>query len=136
MTGISKEVQAHLIQMATKAREHAYAPYSHYKVGAAVLLPDGSIQSGCNVENASYGLTICAERVAYSAAVARGIRDFVAIAVVTSSDEVVAPCGACRQFMAEFNGEIPVIMTNLKGEIKVMSLGELLPLQFGPDSLP
>src|SRR5690349_14473180 len=108
MTVINAEVKERLVQMAAQVRENAYAPYSNYRVGAAVLMADGSIETGINVENASYGLSICAERVAFTTAIAKGKRNFAAIAVVTSSDEAAAPCGACRQFMSEFNGELLV----------------------------
>lgn len=130
MSLIAKEVQEKLVHMAEKARENAYAPYSNYRVGVAVLLADGSIQTGCNIENASYGASICAERVAYGAAIASGKRDFVAIAIVNSSEVPGSPCGICRQFMAEFNGKIPVIMANDKGALRSATLDELLPLQF------
>lgn len=135
MSLIAKEVQEKLVHMAEKARENAYAPYSNYRVGVAVLLADGSIQTGCNVENASYGASICAERVAYCAAIAGGKRDFVALALVTSSEIPVAPCGVCRQFMSEFNSKIPVFMANDKGESRVATLDELLPLQFSKADL-
>jgi len=135
MSLIAKEVQEKLVQMAQKARGNAYAPYSNYRVGVAVLLADGSIQTGCNVENASYGASICGERVAYCAAIANGKLDFVAVALVTSAEALGTPCGVCRQFMSEFNGKIPVIMANDKGESRVATLDELLPLQFGKAEL-
>lgn len=130
MTVISAEIKERLVQLASQVRENAYAPYSKYRVGAAVLLADGSIETGINVENASYGLSICAERVALTTAVAKGKRDFAAIAVVTSSDEAASPCGACRQFMSEFNPELLVIMANDKGATKTVTLDKLLPMQF------
>ena len=136
MTGISKEVQERLIAAADKVRENAYAPYSGYRVGAAFLMADGSIEVGCNVENASYGLAICAERTAFVSAIAKGKKDFVAGAVIVSSDQVGAPCGACRQFMSEFNGSLPLILATDKGKVKVTNLGELLPMQFDRSYLP
>src|SRR5688572_419066 len=101
MTKISEQIQREMIEAASKVRENAYAPYSNYNVGAAFLMDDGSLEVGCNVENASYGLAICAERVAMTQAIAKGKRGFTALAVVTSSKDPAAPCGACRQFMAE-----------------------------------
>ena len=123
-----------LIEMAKKARDNAYAPYSNFKVGAALLTEDGEIFTGANVENASYGLSICAERVAVFKAVSEGKRKFKAIAVVADTEKPTPPCGACRQVLAEF-GDIEVIMANLKGDVKVMKLSELLPEAFTPEDL-
>ena len=117
-----------LITRASEARTHAYAPYSHYTVGAALLTTHKKIVVGCNVENASYGLTICAERGAIMAAVAQGQRDFQAIAVVTGNGG--SPCGACRQFIAEFGGEIVVIISDAAGQFRMMTAAELLPDSF------
>src|SRR3990170_8629364 len=99
-----------LIQAALDAQQRAFCPYSNFPVGAAIRTASGKIYQGVNVENASYGLTICAERVAASAAVAAGDRDFAAIAVVTRGG--VSPCGACRQFLAEFNPNLPIVMVD------------------------
>jgi len=115
-----------LIAEAKMAREKAYAPYSNFKVGAAVLTSNGKIFSGCNIENSSYGLSICAERVAIFNAVSSGYREFTEIAVVTDSDTPSSPCGACRQVIFEFGDDIEVIMANLKGDIKIMKIDELL----------
>ena len=123
-----------LIEMAKKARDNAYAPYSNFKVGAALLTEDGEIFTGANVENASYGLSICAERVAVFKAVSEGKRKLKAIAVVADTEKPTPPCGACRQVLAEF-GDIEVIMANLKGDVKVMKLSELLPEAFTPEDL-
>jgi cytidine deaminase len=123
-----------LVEIAKKARENAYAPYSKFKVGAAILTEDGRIFTGVNVENASYGLSICAERVAVFKAVSEGYRKFKAIAVVADTDNPTPPCGACRQVLAEF-GNIDVIMANLKGDVKIMKLSELLPEAFTPEDL-
>ncbi|WP_196595651.1 cytidine deaminase [Pectinatus frisingensis] len=118
-----------LIEAAKKAREFSYSPYSKFKVGAAVLAKSGKIYSGCNIENASYGITNCAERTAIFKAVSAGEREFTALAVIADADGPVAPCGACRQVIAEFNiGQI--IMANLKGNIKIVTLEELLPFSF------
>ena len=115
-----------LIESAIGARLAAYAPYSHFQVGAALLSEDGETFTGCNVENLSYGLTICAERNAIGSAVAAGRQKFVAIAVAADSDLPISPCGACRQVMCEF-GDFPVLLANLRGEVVESSVGELLP---------
>ena len=118
-----------LLQAAKEARLRAYAPYSHFPVGAAVQTAGGKIYTGCNIENASYGLTNCAERTAIFAAVAAGEQELQAIAVIANTPEPTAPCGACRQVMAEF-GIQTVIMANTKGDTHVMSLKDLLPYSF------
>ncbi|MGC8781901.1 MAG: cytidine deaminase [Anaerolineae bacterium] len=125
---------AALTAAARAARRHAYAPYSHFQVGAALLAADGTIYAGCNVENASYGLTICAERNAVAHAVASGARDFVAIVVATANG--VTPCGACRQVLAEFNPQLTVILVDEAGQQRVYSLAELLPAAFASNQLP
>lgn len=118
-----------LYEAAKKAREHAYIPYSHFAVGAAVRASDGRIFTGCNIENASYGLTICAERNAIFAAVKEGVREFAALCVTADTPEPVSPCGACRQVMAEF--KIPVVwLTNLKGDCRKTTVEDLLPYSF------
>ena len=109
------ECYAELIKEAGKARENAYAPYSGFKVGAAILGQDGVIFTGCNVENASYGLSVCAERAAVCKAVCAGTASFEAIAVVTPTDDPASPCGACRQVLAEFSPEMKVVLAN-RGE--------------------
>lgn len=114
-----------LIAAAWEAREHAYAPYSNFRVGAALLAKNGQVFLGCNVENISYGLTNCAERVAIGAAVSQGVRNFEKVVVVADTTEPVSPCGACRQVLAEF-GVTTVILTNRSGSIE-FSLEELLP---------
>ena len=123
-----------LMDCAIKARENAYSPYSHFAVGAALLCEDGTIYEGCNIENASYGLTNCAERTAIFKAVSEGHTKFKALAVVADTEGPCAPCGACRQVISEF--EIPqIILANLKGNYRVVDLDELLPFRFGADSL-
>ena len=123
-----------LMDCAIKARENAYSPYSHFAVGAALLCEDGTLYEGCNIENASYGLTNCAERTAIFKAVSEGHIKFKALAVVADTEGPCAPCGACRQVISEF--DIPqIILANLKGNYKVVSLDELLPFRFGADSL-
>ncbi len=119
-----------LINMALEAREKAYVPYSKFKVGAALTTKDGRIFTGCNVENASYGLTCCAERTAIFKAVSEGYKEFDAIAVVADVPGLCSPCGACRQVLAEFGGHTKVHMGNLKGEYKTATVDELLPGSF------
>lgn len=118
-----------LMDCAIKARENAYSPYSHFAVGAALLCEDGTLFEGCNIENASYGLTNCAERTAIFKAVSEGHIKFKALAVFADTKGPCAPCGACRQVMAEF--KIPlIIMGNLMGNIKIVTIEELLPFSF------
>ena len=118
-----------LLNAALSARERAYAPYSRFLVGAAVLAKSGKIYTGCNIENASYGLTVCAERNALFSAVGAGEREFTALCVVGDTEAPISPCGACRQVMAEF--KIPrIILANLKGDVKEYTLEELLPYGF------
>lgn len=120
---------------ARDASLRAYAPYSGFKVGAAVLVPSGEIFTGCNVENASYGLTLCAERVAAAAAVAAGWRTFEVVAVHAEGPQLPVPCGACRQFLAEFGMKAMVVVSN-GSESRALPLAELLPLPFGASCLP
>jgi cytidine deaminase len=119
-----------LIDAARLAREAAYAPYSNFKVGAAVLTATGEIFSGGNIENASFGATICAERVAIFTAIAGGCRDLTYLAVIADTPEPVAPCGLCRQVLAEFSPDCRIIMANLSGQWRMVNLKELLPLAF------
>lgn len=130
-----------LIELAYKARERAYTPYSNFQVGAALLTREGKVYQGCNIENASYGATNCAERTAIFRAVAEGERDFTAIAIVGGKagalGETCAPCGICRQVMREFCNprEFRVLLEDGKGGILEYTLEELLPMSFGPDNL-
>ncbi len=119
-----------LIAAARQAREGAHAPYSNFRVGAALRAQSGRIYTGCNIENASYGLTVCAERVAIFKAVSEGERGFEAIAVVADTDKLTPPCGACRQIIWEFCGDIEVILANLKGKVERERAGKLLPRAF------
>ncbi len=123
-----------LVQLALEARRRAYAPYSNYFVGAAVLADDGTIYPGCNVENAAYPSTICAERVALTSAVANGKRCFSAIAVATSNGGT--PCGSCRQVMAELGLDMAVYIADEHGNFRTTTVRELLPEYFGPEHLP
>jgi len=130
---VSTTTLTDLLALARSAREQAYAPYSHFRVGAALLTRDGRRFSGCNVENASYGLCNCAERTALFSAVAAGCRpgDFVAVAVIADTDGPVSPCGACRQVMAELcDGAMPVLMANLSGDTQQITVAALLPGSF------
>jgi len=122
-----------LIECARRVQEKAYAPYSRFKVGAALLTTRGNIYSGCNIENISYGLTVCAERVALFKAVSEGEREFKAIAVYAGTSGYCTPCGACRQVLLEFGRDIEVYMVNRQGEYKVMTVGELVPAAFELD---
>jgi cytidine deaminase len=125
--------QKQLIAAAHQAQSRAYCPYSNFPVGAAIRTASGTIYQGCNVENASFGLTNCAERVAAGAAVAAGEREFVAMAVVSRGG--VSPCGACRQVLAEFNSSLPIVMvdSDKTDSIREATLDELLPGRFeGP----
>ncbi|MDQ3130321.1 MAG: cytidine deaminase [Acidobacteriota bacterium] len=119
-----------LIEKAEKARENAHAPFSNFKVGAALLAKNGEIHTGCNVENASYGLTMCAERVAIFKAISEGEKEFTNLAIVADTENLTPPCGACRQIIWEFCGDIPVILSNLSGETETFQMSELLPKAF------
>lgn len=119
-----------LIAAARLARRHAVAPYSGFQVGAALRASDGRVFTGCNVENASYGLTVCAERVALWKALSEGAREFVAIAVVADTAAPTPPCGPCRQLLWEYCGDVPVYMANLERHVATHSVAALLPLPF------
>ena len=127
---LDESLRQQLLAAARRAREAAYAPYSNFKVGAAVLTATGEIFSGCNLENASLGATMCAERVAICTAVAAGWRNFTALAVIADTPEPVAPCGLCRQVLAEFSPDCQVLMANLAGRWRLVNLQELFPLAF------
>ena len=119
-----------LVNAARKVRLNAHAPYSNFQVGAALETPAGVIITGCNVENATYGLTICAERVAMVKAISEGERKFTRIAIVADTDEPTPPCGACRQILWEFGGDLEIILANLHEVKGVYRLADLLPLPF------
>lgn len=119
-----------LVAAAVAVRAHAYAPASHFRVGAAVLAADGRVFVGCNVENASYGLTICAERAAVCAAVAAGVRRIDAVAVATDLPEPARPCGACRQVLVEFGADMAVVLAGRDGVRRMLRLDGLLPQPF------
>lgn len=124
-----------LLIAATAARNKAYAPFSNFKVGAAIETPDGQIITGSNIEMAAYGLTMCAERVAIFKAISDGQRKFRRIAVVTDSPQICTPCGACRQAIWELCGDIEVLLRNLKGDQYVISANELIPYAFDATTL-
>lgn len=130
---ISQEQRTALIQAAIVVRQQAYAPYSNYPVGAALLMEDGEIVTGVNVENSSYGLTICAERTAVTKAITAGYRKILAVAVAT--DNAGSPCGACRQVLTEFAGDVPVYLVDGLGNGRDTTLYTLLPDHFGPEHL-
>ena len=129
-----------LCELAREAMTHAYVPYSGYQVGAALLCADGTVYQGCNIENASYSPTVCAERTAFFKAVYDGHRDFAAIAVCGGKDGVITgafpPCGVCRQVMREFcSGDFEIVLARSQEDYEVHTLEELLPLSFGPENL-
>ena len=124
-----------LIAVAAEAMEMASAPYSDFRVGAALETSDGEVVKGCNIENASYGLTMCAERVAIFKAVSDGKRKFSRIAIFTAADRLTPPCGACRQIIWEFCGDVPVILANKTGLSKTWRMSELLPEAFDGECL-
>lgn len=130
------QIRQEIISQARQAIKQAYVPYSHYPVGAAAYFSSGRIYTGCNVENASYGLTICAERNAIFQAIAKGERQLVSLAIYVPRGIFPSPCGACRQVMREFASDCSVILINEQGETKVTKLSQLLPDSFGPDHLP
>ena len=119
-----------LISQARRAREHACADYSHFKVGAALETIEGTLITGCNIENATYGLTICAERVAMFKALSEGHRRFTRVAIVADTEAPTPPCGACRQILWEFGGDLEIVLANLTSETGRHRLQDLLPLPF------
>ena len=121
---------ARLVDAARRAREHARAEFSHFKVGAALEASDGTIITGCNIENATYGLTVCAERVAMFKALSEGHRQFTRIAVVADTAAPTPPCGACRQILWEFGGDLEIYLANLTADTGRYQLKQLLPLPF------
>ena len=131
---VTEDQKKQLLMAACEAREKAYAPYSDYAVGAAILAADGQIFTGVNVENASYGLSICAERSAVFSAVTAGVRRIVAVTVCTQN--AGSPCGACRQVLSEFGSDMQVWLSDAQGNVRETSLLILLPDQFGPEHLP
>jgi cytidine deaminase len=123
-------VKEKLIEEAIKAIKNAYVPYSHFRVGAAVLMKSGKIYTGANIENSSYGATVCAERVAIFKAISEGEKEIQEIAVVTETDKPSSPCGICRQVIAEFSDDALIFLANTKGDLIETSLKKLLPMAF------
>ena len=134
---IDLEKQNELLKLAAEARDRSYSPYSHYAVGAALLTKDGVVYQGCNIENASYTPTVCAERSAFFKAIFDGVRQFTAIAVIGSGESPAYPCGVCRQVMAEFcDGDFAVITSNCDGSCVIAeTLDQIMPHRFGPKDL-
>jgi cytidine deaminase len=131
----TRSTLAAMAALAREARTRAHAPFSRFKVGAALKTRTGEIVTGCNIENASYGLTLCAERVAVFKAVSEGLGDFDAIAVVADSKRLTPPCGACRQILWEFCGDLVVHLVDLKGRSRTLRLSQLLPMPFDESHL-
>ncbi|XP_023344706.1 cytidine deaminase [Eurytemora carolleeae] len=132
ISDMEDEIQK-ICEASLTARQMSYSPYSKFKVGAAILCSDGIVVTGCNIENASYGLSICAERTALVKAVSEGRKEFKGIAIAADiQNEFVGPCGACRQFMAEFNPTLPIFLVRVDRKVKVTDLGVLLPESFTP----
>lgn len=126
----------HLISEAKLARELAYAPYSNFKVGAALLAEDGTIYRGCNIENAAYSMCNCAERTAIFKAYSDGVTQFIRLAVIADTERPVAPCGACRQVISELcDSEMEVVLANMKGDVQQLKVKDLLPGAFSPKDL-
>jgi cytidine deaminase len=119
-----------LLQAAINARDHAHAPFSNFKVGAALEAEDGRIYTGCNIENATYGLTLCAERVGVFKAMSEGARKFSRIAVAADTDTLTPPCGACRQILWEFCGDVELTLVNLQGKSETMRMKDIFPRPF------
>ncbi|KAK5912778.1 hypothetical protein CesoFtcFv8_002617 [Champsocephalus esox] len=133
---LSQEAIEKLIQQSQEAKQHAYCPYSKFRVGAALLTMDNTVFRGCNVENACYNLGVCAERNAISKAVSEGFKSFKAIAIASDlKDQFISPCGACRQFIREFGLNCDVYMSKPDGSYRKMTVDELLPVSFGPEEL-
>lgn len=127
---MNKQQKSELIKTAKIASRFAYAPYSKFQVGAALLTKSGRIFAGCNIENVSYGLTVCAERVAIFKAISEGEKIFKAIAIYTKTKDFTLPCGACLQVLAEFTKDLTIILVNRNGKTKTYPLSELLPHRF------
>ena len=128
-------MEKHLCELAVAMLERAYVPYSHFPVGAALLCKDGTVFTGCNIENAAYGATVCAERIAIFKAVSEGHREFDTLVIAGRSDDFCVPCGTCRQVMMEFAPELTVICLNRRGESRKFALRELLPYGFDQSCL-
>jgi cytidine deaminase len=135
LTVLPRALRIRLDQSAVDALHRAYAPYSRFRVGAAVLDESGRIHTAGNVENASYPVGLCAERAAIAVAIAAGARRFLAVSIATDREEPIAPCGMCRQALSEHAGNIPIRLVTREGRSRVLQLARLLPVAFGPESL-
>jgi cytidine deaminase len=135
MTDPAREARNELVAAAIEARKHSHAPFSDFGVGAAIRTASGEVITGSNVESSSYGLTICAERLALCFAVHKGHKELAEIAIVADTEGPPGPCGACRQMMYDFAPEATVVMENLAGDRRVVLVGDLIPWGFGPDDL-
>lgn len=124
-----------LLQSAREALQHSYSPYSRFRVGAALLTSSGKVFTGCNIENSSFSLTICAERTALFKAVSEGEISFSKILIVSDADDFISPCGACRQVISDLAGNVEIILTNSRGEMQHKKISDLLPLAFGQADL-
>jgi cytidine deaminase len=133
--GITADEWQSMHDAACRVQSNAYAPYSEFKVGAAILAGNRQVYAGCNVENASGGATVCAERSAVSNAVSDGQRELLGLCVVTNLDRPAAPCGICRQVLVEFTRDLPILMANCEEALEYTSLDDILPRQFTPDDL-
>lgn len=136
MLGVNQMIKDQLIEEAKKIRAYAHVPYSKFRVGAAVLAKSGKIYTGCNIENAAYSVTCCAERVAIFKAVSEGETEFKAIAVAADTERPVSPCGSCRQVMSEFfDGSVDIHLSNLHANTKTITMDEILPFSFSSEDL-
>ena len=132
---MNNKIKEKLFHAAKKARKHAYTPYSNFRVGAALLAKTGEIYTGCNIENVSYSLTNCAERTAIFKAISEGEQNFEALLLLTDTEDLISPCGACRQVIREFGDDITILMANLDGDIKKINISDLLPTAFNKGDL-
>ncbi len=124
-----------LLILAREALKHSFSPYSKFRVGAALLAKSGKVYTGCNIENSSFSLTICAERTALFKAISEGETDFSKILIVSDADDFITPCGACRQVISDLAGAVEIILTNARGEMQHKNVSDLLPFAFGQASL-
>lgn len=132
---LKREAIKHLLKLAGQSMKNAYVPYSNYRVGAALLDDQGNYYSGCNIENASFGLSVCAERTAIFKAISEGVRKIKALAVISETDKLASPCGACRQVMIEFGTQALVVMGNKHGDYQVLQIEALLPEAFKGENM-
>lgn len=132
---LDRKTKENLLEQANKAKKNAYVPYSNFPVGAALLTKEGKVYTGCNIENASYGASNCAERTTFFKAISEGEKNFIAMAIVSDHPGFTFPCGICRQVIQEFSKDLPIVLQNAQGEIKTLSIKELLPYPFTEEDL-